>query len=140
MSKRDLRKKALKSIDETVFYPSQGQARLQSMIETRPDWCISRQRSWGVPIPLFTNKETGELHPKTLEIIEKVAIAVEEKGIQAWYDLEAKTLITDHEKFEKSSDILDVWFDSGITHYGVLENRDNLSSPADLYLEGSDQH
>ena len=140
MEKNNLLQKTQNKINEINWLPEWGKSRIEGMMKDRPDWCISRQRSWGVPIPLFTNKETGELHPKTLEIIEKVAIAVEEKGIQAWYDLEAKTLITDHEKFEKSSDILDVWFDSGITHYGVLENRDNLSSPADLYLEGSDQH
>ena len=140
MENNDLLQKAEEKINEINWLPEWGKSRIEGMMHGRPDWCISRQRSWGVPLPLFTRKETGELHPNTLEIIEKVAKEVEKVGIQAWYDFKAESLIEDFELYEKSTDILDVWFDSGVTHHCVLENRGNLSYPADLYLEGSDQH
>ncbi|MDC3026945.1 isoleucine--tRNA ligase [Gammaproteobacteria bacterium] len=140
MEKNFLLQNSEEKINEINWLPEWGKSRIEGMMQERPDWCISRQRSWGVPLPLFTNKETGELHPKTLEIIEKVAKEVEKIGIQAWYDMEPSSLIDDYELYEKSSDILDVWFDSGVTHHCVLEQRENLSYPADLYLEGSDQH
>jgi isoleucyl-tRNA synthetase len=111
------------------------------MVESRPDWCISRQRTWGVPITLFVHEETGELHPKTAQIIETVALAVQQKGIQAWWDMEAQSLIgEDAAQYQKVTDTLDVWFDSGVTHYFVVDKRDDIPVSADLYLEGSDQH
>jgi isoleucyl-tRNA synthetase len=111
------------------------------MVEGRPDWCISRQRTWGVPIALFIHEETGELHPQTARIIEKVAVAVESKGIQAWWDMESESLIgEDADKYQKVTDTLDVWFDSGVSHYFVVDKRDDIPASADLYLEGSDQH
>lgn len=108
----------------------------------RPEWCISRQRTWGVPIALFVHKETAELHPNTLELIEKVAKLVEEKGIQAWWDVDAAELLGDEaEQYEKVLDTLDVWFDSGVTHFSVVDAREEYNgNSADLYLEGSDQH
>merc|ERR1711879_943618 len=107
----------------------------------RPDWCISRQRTWGVPIALFVHKETSEIHPRTPELIEAVAKRVEEKGIDAWFDLDVAELLDDDaDQYEKVSDTLDVWFDSGVTHTAVCRKRDGLTFPADMYLEGSDQH
>ncbi len=133
---------AIKTIGEhNGWIPDWGQARIEGMVQGRPDWCISRQRTWGVPIALFTHKVSGELHPKTAELIEQVAQRVEEKGIDAWFNLEPKELLGDEAKdYDKVSDTLDVWFDSGVTHEAVLERRDGLHRPADLYLEGSDQH
>jgi isoleucyl-tRNA synthetase len=111
------------------------------MVSGRPDWCISRQRTWGVPIALFIHKTTGELHPETPRLIEAVAQRVEEKGIEAWFELEAEALLGEASKeYEKVPDTLDVWFDSGVTHFSVLKRRAGLEYPADLYLEGSDQH
>jgi isoleucyl-tRNA synthetase len=111
------------------------------MVENRPDWCISRQRSWGVPIPLFVHRETGEAHPDTDKIIEAVAKRVEARGIEAWFELKPEELLgAEAANYDKSSDTLDVWFDSGVTHACVLERRPELQFPADLYLEGSDQH
>lgn len=111
------------------------------MIENRPDWCISRQRTWGVPIALFMNRNSGELHSQTPQLIEKVAQRVEQKGIDAWYDLNPTELLgAEAADYEKVTDILDVWFDSGVTHACVLDKREELIFPADLYLEGSDQH
>ena len=111
------------------------------MVENRPDWCISRQRTWGVPICFFVHKETGELHPDTVQLIEQVAQRVERSGIQAWFDLEPRDLLgAQAAEYDKVNDTLDVWFDSGVTHSCVLELRDELVRPADLYLEGSDQH
>ena len=140
MENNSLLKKSKEKINEINWLPEWGKSRIEGMMSERPDWCISRQRSWGVPIPFFTNKETGELHPNTSEIIEMVAKEVEKKGIQAWYDIDTKSLMKDSEFYEKSNDILDVWFDSGVTHFCVLDKEENLSYPADLYLEGSDQH
>ncbi len=111
------------------------------MIEGRPDWCISRQRTWGVPIPFFVHKDTNELHPRTPELIEEVAKLIEQEGIDGWYNREAKDFIGDDaEHYNAVRDTLDVWFDSGTTHYAVLREREELQDPADLYLEGSDQH
>jgi isoleucyl-tRNA synthetase len=111
------------------------------MVKNRPDWCISRQRTWGVPIPLFVNKQSGELHPETGRLIEDVAKRIEQSGIDAWFGLSAEELLgADAETYDKVTDTLDVWFDSGVTHYSVLERNPQLSVPADLYLEGSDQH
>jgi isoleucyl-tRNA synthetase len=138
-----LRKAALEAIEATQFYPAWGKARLHAMIANRPDWCVSRQRNWGVPIPFFLDKETGEPHPRTAELIEQVAQLVEAGGIEAWFALDAAQLLgEDAHKYQKMSDTLDVWFDSGTTHYSVLRgtHADQSTYPADLYLEGSDQH
>ena len=134
-----LRKIASSAVESTEFFPSWGKARLEGMIEKRPDWCISRQRNWGVPIPFFVHKETGELHPDTPGLIEKVAQRIENDGIEAWFSLDQKELGVDS-SYEKLRDTLDVWFDSGTTHFSVLRTRPGLAYPADLYLEGSDQH
>jgi len=117
-----------------------GQARLHGMIANRPDWCVSRQRNWGVPIPLFVEKETGELHPDTAVLIEKAAQAVEKGGIEAWFAMKPEDFGVDGVRYAKLSDTLDVWFDSGTTHFTVLRGHPDLAYPADLYLEGSDQH
>ena len=140
-----LRERALAAIEQTAFVPAWGQARLHSMIAGRPDWCISRQRNWGVPIPFFLHKASGELHPRTAELMEEVAKRVEQEGIEAWFKLDAAELLGDEAAdYDKISDTLDVWFDSGTTHWHVLRGSHNLghaSGPrADLYLEGSDQH
>lgn len=136
-----LRNKALAEINKVNWTPDWGKARIEGMIANRPDWCISRQRYWGVPITFFIHKETGALHPNNAELIEQVAQRVEKSGIQAWFDLTAEELIGDEAKdYEKTTDVLDVWFDSGSTWAHVLQKRDNLTYPADLYLEGSDQH
>ena len=140
-----LRERALAGIEQTSFVPAWGKARLHGMIAGRPDWCISRQRTWGVPIPLFLNKESGELHPRTIELMEQVALRVEQQGIEAWFKLDAAELLGDEAaQYDKISDTLDVWFDSGTTHWHVLRGSHPLghsSGPrADLYLEGSDQH
>ncbi|HCB67779.1 MAG TPA: isoleucine--tRNA ligase [Methylophilaceae bacterium] len=140
-NKKTLRDKANEAVSHTTFYPEWGKARLEAMIKNRPDWCVSRQRNWGVPMPFFVHKETYELHPQTNELIELVAKEVEKSGIEAWFNLDVKTLLgEDANHYKKLSDTLDVWFDSGTTHASVLKKRENLSYPADLYLEGSDQH
>lgn len=136
-----VRAEALAAIQTVKWIPAWGQARIEGMIEGRPDWCISRQRTWGVPLCLFLHKETGNLHPNTPELMEKVAKCVEKTGIDAWYDLSLEDLLGEEaQQYEKSTDTLDVWFDSGVSHFCVLERRPELSFPADLYLEGSDQH
>lgn len=141
MEKHQLRQQALEAIQTVDWTPEWGEQRIVGMIENRPDWCISRQRNWGVPITVFVHKETGELHPQTLELIEKVAQKIEKIGIDAWFELQpAELLGDDAQYYDKASDTLDVWFDSGVTHASVLETRDELCVPADLYLEGSDQH
>lgn len=141
MTKNHLRDTALAEVKKVQWIPDWGQARIESMLNNRPDWCISRQRTWGVPIALFTHKETGELHPRSAELIEQVAQRVEEKGIDAWFEMEPAELLGDEaEHYEKVQDTLDVWFDSGVTHEAVLNRREQLTFPADLYLEGSDQH
>ena len=139
--RRTLRDIALAAVDATRFYPAWGQARLHGMIANRPDWCVSRQRNWGVPIPFFLHRKTGEPHPRTPELIEQVAKRVEQEGIEAWQRLRAEDLLgPEAPDYEKSTDTLDVWFDSGSTHDTVLRKRGELKFPADLYLEGSDQH
>jgi len=138
-----LRATALRGIEATQFYPAWGKARLHGMIANRPDWTLSRQRQWGVPMPFFIHKETGELHPRALDLLEQVAIRVEQGGIEAWQSLDAEELLgTDAASYEKVKDTLDVWFDSGSTHFTVLRGSHKAESefPADLYLEGSDQH
>ena len=138
-----LRHLAEVAVGDTNFYPAWGRARLEAMIRNRPDWCVSRQRNWGVPIPFFLNKETNELHPRTPELIEEVAKRVEQSGIEAWFQLDAAELLGDEAKdYRKLSDTLDVWFDSGTTHWHVMRgsHADEHAFPADLYLEGSDQH
>jgi len=136
-----LRQLAEKAVAHTRFFPSWGRARLGAMIENRPDWCVSRQRNWGVPMPFFVHKETLQLHPRTPELLEQVAKLVEQSGIEAWFSLNSAGLLGEEAAhYRKLTDTLDVWFDSGVTHYTVLAKRDGLRSPADLYLEGSDQH
>ncbi len=138
---RSLRATAQAAVDATEFFPPWGRARLESMITNRPDWCVSRQRSWGTPMALFVHRETGVLHPRTPELIEAVARRVEAGGIEAWFALDAAEFLgADAVHYRKVPDTLDVWFDSGSTHVSVLERRADLAKPADLYLEGSDQH
>ncbi|MFK8041818.1 isoleucine--tRNA ligase, partial [Congregibacter sp.] len=132
---------AQNAVDGVQWIPDWGRARIESMLSDRPDWCISRQRTWGVPITLFVHKETAELHPDTPALIEQAALRIQESGIEAWFSLEPSELIGDDaEHYDKVTDTLDVWFDSGVTHACVLRRREELSAPADLYLEGSDQH
>lgn len=141
MTKNNLRADALDEISKVNWMPDWGEARIRGMVDSRPDWCISRQRTWGVPITLFIHRETGELHPDTPQLIEQVAKMVEQEGIDAWFQLQPESLLGEAAAdYEKASDTLDVWFDSGVTHACVLDVRDELHSPADLYLEGSDQH
>jgi isoleucyl-tRNA synthetase len=138
-----LRERALAAIEETAFFPAWGKPRLAAMIANRPDWCISRQRNWGVPIPFFLHKETGELHPNTVELMERVAQRVEQSGIEAWFSLDASELLgPEADQYVKINDTLDVWFDSGTTHVHVMRgsHAKDHAYPADLYLEGSDQH
>ncbi|MFK5894522.1 MAG: isoleucine--tRNA ligase, partial [Pseudomonadota bacterium] len=146
MDQNALRADAMKEVENTTWLPEWGQARIKGMIENRPDWCISRQRTWGVPITIFVDKETSELHPRTAELIEIIANKIEQQGIDAWFELSDKDLASeellgsDADKYIKVSDTLDVWFDSGVSHACVIKQRSELAFPADLYLEGSDQH
>ena len=144
-SGKSLREYANQAVDNTEFFPSWGRARLEAMIKNRPDWCVSRQRNWGVPMPLFVHKETGEPHPQTSELLEKVCLQVEAQGIEAWFSLDGAAFLAvnapaNAAQYKKVTDTLDVWFDSGSTHAAVLKRRPELQHPADLYLEGSDQH
>ncbi|MCG3171024.1 MAG: Isoleucine--tRNA ligase [Pseudomonadales bacterium] len=129
------------AIQDVQFVPSWGRARIEGMLESRPDWCISRQRTWGVPIALFVHRQSGELHPRTADLIEQVALRIEQGGIDAWFAIDPAELLGEEAaQYQKITDTLDVWFDSGVTHACVLTRRPELSFPADLYLEGSDQH
>ena len=142
MEKSNLRKLLLSMIETVEFIPAWGKARIADMISKRPDWCISRQRTWGTPMPFFIHKTTGELHPQTTQLIEKIAKLVENNGMDAWFNCDINEILGEDAPFyEKSKDTLDVWFDSGLTHYCVLKQRAReLAFPADLYFEGSDQH
>ncbi len=142
MESNNLREKALKAIADTTFYPATGQKRLQGMIETRPDWCVSRQRAWGVPITVFVNKESGEIL-RDQDVLGRIIDAVETEGADAWFNSDPSRFLGSTyktEEYEQITDILDVWFDSGSSHSFVLEKREDLAWPASLYLEGSDQH
>jgi isoleucyl-tRNA synthetase len=141
MEQAGLRKAALEAISHVDWMPAWGEQRITSMIAARPDWCVSRQRTWGVPIPLFVDKVSGELHPRTQELIAEVAKLVERDGIDAWFDLDASTLLgAEASKYDKATDVMDVWFDSGVVHHCVSVIRPEITAPSDLYLEGSDQH
>lgn len=140
MEQAALRSAALKAITHVTWYPQWGQARILSMIENRPDWTISRQRTWGVPIPLFVHRHSGAPHPRSAALMRQIADRVQQQGVDIWYSLDQTELLgTEADQYEKITDILDVWFDSGITHEAVLLER-GLPKPADLYLEGADQH
>ena len=140
-----LREHANKAVDVTEFFPSWGRARLEAMIKNRPDWCVSRQRNWGVPMPFFVHKETGVPHPETPILLEQAALLVEKSGVEAWFSLDGAEFLAQYApenaaEYKKVTYTLDVWFDSGATHAAVLKRRPELAYPADLYLEGSDQH
>ena len=142
MESHGLRKKALKAIDETKFYPNKGKERLKSMIELRPDWCVSRQRVWGVPIPVFLSKKTNEILLDD-EVTENIASIFEKEGADCWFEGDTQRFLGKKyksEDYKKLTDIVEVWFDSGSTHSYVLEKRKDLKWPASMYLEGSDQH
>ena len=141
LDRHGLRGQALAEIEGVQWMPGWGQARIDAMVRGRPDWCISRQRHWGVPIAAFIHRRTGEPHPQTPEHMEAIARRMEEQGLEAWWDLDPEALLGEEAAdYEKVTDILDVWFDSGVTHATVLEQHPQLQVPADLYLEGSDQH
>ncbi|TVQ32611.1 MAG: isoleucine--tRNA ligase [Wenzhouxiangella sp.] len=141
MDQAGLRADALKAIDDVRWVPDWGKARIRGMIESRPDWCISRQRTWGVPLGFFIDRDSQQPHPDTPSLLHKLADIVTNEGVDAWYEAGiAERLGVDAERYEPVPDILDVWFDSGVTHHCVLDQREELARPADLYLEGSDQH
>lgn len=141
MDNQGLREQMIQQINTVDWVPEWGKARIYSMIATRPDWCVSRQRAWGTPMPLFIHKETRALHPNTVSLIDKVALLVEKAGIDAWFDLDITDVLGEDAIFyEKINDTLDVWFDSGISHFCVLAHHHDLQFPADVYFEGSDQH
>ncbi len=141
MDIKKLRADTLSEIDKVQWIPEWGQSRIHGMIAGRPDWCISRQRYWGVPITVFLHKKTGELHPNTTDLIDQVAGHIADKGIQAWFDLVPEDLLgSEASQYDKVTDVLDVWFDSGTSWMHVLQQDNNLTYPADIYLEGSDQH
>ncbi len=141
MTQQRLREQAIAALDEVECTPDWGRARIEGMVEGRPDWCISRQRFWGVPIALFSHRQTGEPHPRSVELMREVAERVEKEGVDWWFDLDAAEILGEEAAdYDKVVDTLDVWFDSGVTHWAVLDRREELTWPADLYLEGSDQH
>ncbi len=141
MERAGLRRHALAAIPKVKWMPSWGEQRISGMIAGRPDWCVSRQRTWGVPIPLFVHKESNELHPETARLIEAVAQRVEREGIDAWFDLDPSILLgAEAALYDKATDVMDVWFDSGVVHHCIAKMRPEIGFPADLYLEGSDQH
>jgi isoleucyl-tRNA synthetase len=141
MDKNNLRQAIVTEISQVNWVPDWGKARISNMVENRPDWCISRQRAWGTPMPLFVHSTTRELHPNTLELIEKVALIIEKSGIDAWFELDAAELLGEDAPFyDKISDTMDVWLDSGVSHFSVLKQNKELDFPADVYFEGSDQH
>jgi isoleucyl-tRNA synthetase len=141
MDKNGLRQAILQTIDTVTWVPEWGKSRIRSMIETRPDWCISRQRAWGTPMPLFVHKVSRQLHPNTPTLIETIATRVEKIGIDAWFEADSYELLgIDANDYIKLTDTLDVWFDSGISHYAVLKHNGELNLSADIYFEGSDQH
>ena len=141
MQDKGLRDTVNSEIPKVDWIPDWGKKRIELMVGNRPDWCISRQRFWGVPITLFTHKQTGELHPNTAELFTSISAMIEKNGIEAWFETDIKDLLgADADDYEKATDTLDVWFDSGVSHFAVLKAREGLSDVADLYLEGSDQH
>ena len=141
MTQKKLRDKVNEEILNVKWIPDWGQKRIELMVGNRPDWCISRQRYWGTPITLFINKNSGELHPETESLFEIVAKKIELEGIEAWFKLKVEDILGDDaSEYEKTTDTLDVWFDSGVSHYAVLKASEHLSDVADMYLEGSDQH
>ncbi|MGI9343441.1 MAG: isoleucine--tRNA ligase [Gammaproteobacteria bacterium] len=141
LDQNGLRDASLREIDKVDWIPGWGKQRIEGMVAGRPDWCISRQRTWGVPIPLFTQNETDDIHPDTPRLLEEVARRMEQDGIDAWFDLDAAEMLGDDANdYRKVTDTMDVWMDSGVAHHCVAIERDDIASPADLYLEGSDQH
>jgi len=141
MTQNGLLAAANEQVESVEWLPEWGRARIDAMLSSRPDWCISRQRTWGVPITLFIHRETAELHPDTTDLMEQVAQRIEQGGIDAWFDLDPAELLGDEAaNYDKVTDTLDVWFDSGVSHACVLRKREGLQAPADMYLEGSDQH
>lgn len=141
MNQTGLLDMAKSEIPKVKWIPERSQSRIEGMIDERPDWCISRQRFWGVPITIFIHKVSGEMHPNTLAMMEKIALLVEKKSIDAWYDLDINEFLGDEaDDYEQVTDILDVWFDSGVSHFTVLNEKEGIEGQADLYLEGSDQH
>lgn len=141
MEKNQLRQSILSAIDKVHWLPDWGKARIRTMIENRPDWCISRQRAWGTPMPLFVHQTTRALHPNTLELIEKVAQLIEKSGIDAWFELDKQELLGEEAAFyDKITDTMDVWLDSGVSHFCVLKQNPEAAFPAQVYFEGSDQH
>lgn len=141
MDKNGLRNKLMEQIGKVSWVPDWGKARISNMVESRPDWCISRQRAWNTPMPLFVHKLTRALHPDTVQLIEKIAVRMEQGGMDAWFDLDINEFLgKDAEHYEKINDTLDVWFDSGVSHFCVLKQGETLGMPADVYFEGSDQH
>ena len=141
MEQADLREQALQAIKSVRWVPAWGEERMRGMVHSRPDWCISRQRTWGVPITLFVDRESDALHPDAIELMRKAADLVERQGVDCWYEDDVhQRLGVDPAQYRKVTDILDVWFDSGVSHHAVLDQREELSRPAQMYLEGSDQH